>query len=106
MIKVIHWADDSPQSKLDQSLARYLQQQGYWVNRKSYAPGTELPAHSFNVDIIDAVLRGRMRLIIHGESVELGAGDYLEIPRGTLHSAAVVGDEPLLTLDAIRLLTH
>ncbi|MFQ5458900.1 MAG: cupin domain-containing protein, partial [Myxococcota bacterium] len=45
---------------------------------------------------------GRFRMTMNGASVVLGAGDCLAVPRGTVHSAEVVGDEPVVSLDAIR----
>jgi hypothetical protein len=38
--------------------------------------------------------------------VVLGPGDSVEVPRGAEHSAAVVGDEPVISLDAVRLSTR
>jgi gentisate 1,2-dioxygenase len=34
---------------------------------------------------------------------QLGPGDWVEIPRRRRHTAAVVGDEPVVCLDAIKL---
>ena len=33
----------------------------------------------------------------------LTAGDWIEIPRDTIHPAAVIGDEPVVSLDAVKL---
>ena len=33
----------------------------------------------------------------------LTAGDWIEIPRDTVHNAAVIGDEPVVSLDAVKL---
>jgi quercetin dioxygenase-like cupin family protein len=33
----------------------------------------------------------------------LGPGDWIEIPRGTVHNASVMGDEPVVSLDAVKL---
>jgi len=51
---------------------------------------------------IDAVLSGRFRMTLAGESVLLEAGDCLVVPRGAVHSAEVVGAEPVVSLDAVR----
>ena len=37
-----------------------------------------------------------------GQSVVLKAGDCLAVPKGELHSAEVVGNEPVVSLDAVR----
>jgi quercetin dioxygenase-like cupin family protein len=55
------------------------------------------------VDKIDAVLSGRFRLVVRGHMKVLGPGQWIEIPRGTIHNAAVIGDEPVVSLDAVKL---
>ena len=54
------------------------------------------------MDKIDAVVAGRFRMTMGGTSVVLGPGDRLAVPRGTRHAAEVVGDETVISLDAIR----
>lgn len=76
---------------------------GYRVARYEYAPGTVFPDHRHDVDKIDAVLSGRFRLVVRGHMKVLGPGDWLEIPRGTVHNAAVVGDDPVVSLDAVMI---
>ena len=51
---------------------------------------------------LDAVLAGRFRLVMQGRSAVLEAGDAIEVPGGVLHSAEVIGDSPVVSLDAIR----
>ena len=41
-------------------------------------------------------------MTVEGEQIILESGDCLKVPRGTVHSAEVVGDEPVVSLDAIR----
>ena len=83
-------------------MRRELEQRGYSVTRYVYPPGTRFPEHSHEVDKIDAVLSGRFRMRMQGGEVILEAGDMLAVPRGVVHSAEVVGDEPVVSLDAIR----
>jgi quercetin dioxygenase-like cupin family protein len=83
-------------------LRRILEAAGYDVSRYTYPPGTSFPEHSHGVDKIDAVLSGTFRLVIAGREVLLTAGDWVEVPRGVRHSAAVVGPEPVTSLDAVR----
>ena len=61
------------------------------------------PLHSHDVDKIDGVLSGQFRMTLHGQALELGAGDCLAVPRGEMHSAEVVGDTAVISLDAIRI---
>ncbi|MGE0039682.1 MAG: cupin domain-containing protein [Vicinamibacterales bacterium] len=85
------------------ALRARLEARGYRVARYTYEPGTVFPDHAHGVDKIDAVIAGRFRLVIGGHLHVLGPGDWIEIPRGAIHSAAVLGDEPVVSLDAVRL---
>jgi quercetin dioxygenase-like cupin family protein len=87
----------------ESALRGKLEAQGYRVARYIYSPGTVFPDHKHGVDKIDAVVAGRFRLIIGGHVVVLGAGEWVNVPAGVIHSAAVVGDEPVISLDAIKL---
>lgn len=85
------------------ALRERLEALGYRVARYVYAPGTVFPDHTHGVDKIDAVVSGRFRLVLSGHLAVLGPGDWIEIPRGAVHSAAVVGEEDVVALDALRL---
>jgi quercetin dioxygenase-like cupin family protein len=86
----------------EEAMRRKLIDRGYVVSRYVYPPGTYFPPHSHSVDKIDAVLAGRFRMTMLGESVVLERGDCLAVPQGVLHSAEVVGDAPVVSLDAVR----
>jgi len=102
MPQLQHWneVEDGPLSEA--ALIDKLERQGYSVNRYVYPPGTVFPPHTHEVDKIDAVLSGRFLLEMEGERVILEAGDSLAVPRGVVHSAEVVGEEPVVSLDAVR----
>ena len=85
------------------ALRAKLESLGYRVARYVYDPGTVFPDHKHDVDKIDAVLSGRFRLVVRGHTKVLGPGEWIEIPRGAVHNAAVLGDEPVISLDAVRL---
>src|SRR5437867_13282854 len=84
------------------ALRRKLEGRGYRVERYVYPPGTRFPDHAHEVDKIDAVVSGRFRMTTENGEVILEAGDALAVPSGTVHSAEVVGDEPVVSLDATR----
>jgi quercetin dioxygenase-like cupin family protein len=84
------------------ALRRKLEARGYAVSRYVYPPGTVFPEHSHGVDKVDAVLAGRFRMTMAGRELVLGPGDCLAVPKGMRHAAAVVGDEPVVSLDAVR----
>ena len=102
-MRIEHWdtAADGPLSEA--ALRAKLEREGYRVTRYVYPPGTFFPDHSHAMDKIDAVLAGRFRMTMEGREVVLAAGDCLWVPRGALHSAAVVGNESVVSLDSVKL---
>ena len=100
--QVEHWKPTIEGELSEASLREKLEQRGYRVTRYLYPPGTMFPDHTHGVDKIDAVLSGRFRMRMAGQSVILKAGDCLTVPRGVVHSAEVVGSEPVISLDAVR----
>jgi len=101
-VKIDRWDREKDGLPSEDALRRKLVAEGYEVERWVYPPGCRFPAHSHDVDKKDAVVSGRFRLTMHGVVVVLEAGDALEIPRGTVHAAEVVGNESVVSLDAIR----
>jgi quercetin dioxygenase-like cupin family protein len=51
---------------------------------------------------MDAVVSGRLRVTMKGQEIILEAGDMIAVPRGVTHSAEVIGDEPVISLDGVR----
>ena len=102
-MQVRRWnaAADGPLTEA--TLRQKLEALGYLVARYEYPPGSRFPDHAHDVDKIDAVVSGHFRLVIAGHTAELGPGDWVEVPRGRRHTATVIGDEPVVSLDAIRL---
>jgi mannose-6-phosphate isomerase-like protein (cupin superfamily) len=86
----------------ERALRAKLESLGYRVARYVYAPGTVFPDHTHGVDKIDAVVSGRFRLVIGGHVAMLGPGEWAEVPRGVMHNATVLGDEPVVSFDGIR----
>lgn len=93
-------ARDGP---LDESaLRRLLEAMGYSVHRYVYGPGTHFPDHCHAEDKIDAVLSGAFRITLSGRCFDLGPGEWVAVPAGAIHSAEVLGQEPVVSLDASR----
>ena len=102
MMKVERWDPASDGPLTETALRAKLEREGFTVHRYDYPPGTYFPDHTHGVDKKDAVLAGRFRLTVEGESAVLQQGDVAFVPRGAVHSAEVVGDETVVSLDATR----
>lgn len=96
------WDEERDGPLGEAAMRRKLEARGYSVTRYTYPPGTYFPDHTHGIDKIDGVLSGTFRMTLEGEEVVLGAGDCLAVPRGAVHSAEVLGDEPVVSLDATR----
>ena len=101
-MKVERWDPEDGETLSEQTLRRKLESMGYRATRYVYAPGTSFPAHTHDIDKMDAVLSGEFRITMNGESVVLGAGDAVEVPQGVEHSAEVLGDRAVVSLDGVR----
>jgi quercetin dioxygenase-like cupin family protein len=102
LVRVEHWTVEEDGILSEAALRRKMEERGYAVTRYVYPPGTVFPNHAHSVDKLDAVLSGRFLMTMHGKEVILQAGDCLAVPRNTVHSAAVVGDEAVVSLDGTR----
>jgi len=101
-MKVEHWDTERDGKLSTHALRRKLEERGYSVACYTYSPGTFFPPHTHAAEKIDAVLSGRFRISMGGNSVVLEAGDLVHVPKGTEHSAEVLGDEPVVSLDAVK----
>jgi quercetin dioxygenase-like cupin family protein len=102
MAAVRHWNVSTDGAFTEAALRKRLESLGYLVMRYVYPPGTSFPEHTHGVDKIDAVVSGRFRLNVAGHFVILGPGDWIAVPRGVRHTADVVGDEPVISLDGVK----
>ncbi len=100
MIRVEKWDADQDGPLTEEAMRDRFEALGFNVSRYVYPPGTYFPDHTHDIDKIDGVLSGRFRISVLGENFVLEAGDSLRIPSGTAHSAEVLGDEPVVSLDA------
>ena len=101
-MNVLRW-DSTVDGRLTESAPqRKLERLGYSVTRYVYSPGTSFPDHSHSVDKMDAVVSGRFKMVMGGKQFIVEAGDILAVPRGTVHSAEVIGDEPVVSLDGVK----
>jgi len=101
-VSVQRWSPSTHGELTEKALRERLEAEGYSVSRYVYPPGTHFPEHTHGVDKIDAVLSGRFELVLAGERAVLGPGDWIAVPRGVRHSATVVGNEAVVSLDAVK----
>lgn len=101
-MNVERWAPKRDGPLTEKTLRQKLERRGYRVSRYVYPPGTCFPDHAHAVDKIDAVLSGRFRMKMAGADIVLEAGDCLAVPRGMVHSAEVVENNPVVSLDAVK----
>lgn len=101
-MQIEHWQTERDGPLDETAMRRKLEDRGYSVSRYVYPPGTFFPAHDHAVDKIDAVLSGRFRMTMEGREAVLQPGDLLVVPKHVTHTAEVVGDEAVVSLDAIR----
>lgn len=101
-MQVEHWDPERDGPLTEAALRARLERKGYSVAKYAYPPGTFFETHTHAVDKIDAVLAGQFRIILEDGEVVLGPGDLVYVPRGAEHSAEVVGNEPVVSLDAVR----
>jgi quercetin dioxygenase-like cupin family protein len=55
--------------------------------------------HSHPFEQIVYIVQGRMRFVIEGQAIEVGAGSVVRVPPNAVHYGEPIGDEPVLNLD-------
>jgi quercetin dioxygenase-like cupin family protein len=101
-MRVERWNVECGGALSEPALRPKLEKLGYTVARYSYPPGTYFPPHTHGQDKMDAVVSGRFRIRMANDEIVLEPGDAVLVPRGSEHSAEVVGSEPVVSLDAVK----
>ncbi len=87
----------------EENMRRKLMAEGYSsVFRYLYPRGTVFSDHTHSMDKKDSVLEGEFLITLEGEEFLLHAGDSIEVPANAVHSAQVVGEEGVVSLDAVK----
>jgi quercetin dioxygenase-like cupin family protein len=100
---VEHWDQRTDGELTESALRRKLEKMGYRVSVYVYPPGTYFGSHAHDLDKIDAVLSGEFLVSMRGQSVTLRPGDSLFVPAGVGHSAEVIGKDPVVSLDGLKI---
>ncbi|MCC7120675.1 MAG: diguanylate cyclase [Gammaproteobacteria bacterium] len=101
-IRVEHWDAEQEGQLTADGVRHKLAVLGYDATPKTYRPGELAPSRRVPVDSVEAVVEGQLRIILEGEARVLQPGDLLFIPKGLVTSIEVVGQRPVLCLEAIR----
>lgn len=99
-MKVQRWTEKVAPD--ERALRATLEAEGYSVYAWTDGPGAAYPPHTHGDDQSHWVLRGSLALTVGGQEYVLGPGDRDWLLAGTLHSARVVGDQPVTYLIASK----
>ncbi|HMQ05399.1 MAG TPA: cupin domain-containing protein [Pyrinomonadaceae bacterium] len=95
--RVLRWEEEAAPDAM--RAKETLQSDGYTSFQWSDSPGAYYPEHSHPDDQSHFILSGTLELNVKGVgTVVLGPGDRDLMPAGTVHSARVAGDEPVVYL--------
>ncbi len=87
----------------EENLRCKLMAEGYSsVVRYQYPMGTVFSDHTHSMDKKDSVLEGEFLITLEGKEFLLHAGDSIEVPAHSVHSAQVLGGEAVVSLDAVK----
>jgi len=98
-LNISHWKAQVDGPLTLENVAKKLKSMGYHFVEQQYAPGTVFHEHSHDSQTKDAVISGRFKVRMQDKEAILEPGDILDIPAGIDHSAAVLGDEPVIVLE-------
>jgi diguanylate cyclase (GGDEF)-like protein len=101
-IKLERWNRDQEGELTPDGLIRKLSVWGYDTHPRTYNPGEYAADKRIQLDTIDAIIQGQLKVSLEGESQILNPGDCLFIPKGLVTSAEVIGDKPVICLEGTR----
>lgn len=83
-------------------LKRSLKTAGYLLYVYSYPGGMCFPVHTHEYEMIHIVLSGSLKITLDGTDNILVPGERFTVPAHAPHSAEVLGDSPVVCLDATK----
>jgi quercetin dioxygenase-like cupin family protein len=91
---------DGPLSET--SLQHKIERSGFEVAARTYPAGIAAAAAADDRESVTAVVHGRVRLTLDGDSEVLGEGDLAFIPAGVSRRLELLGPSAALCLEAYR----
>ena len=101
-IKLIRWDRDQEGERTPGGLVRKLAVLGYETRAKTYWSGDYKSDQRVQIDTIDAIVQGKLKVSLEGESRILHSGDCLFIPKGLVTSTEVVSKNSVICLEGTR----
>ena len=101
-IRLERWDPESEGQFSPEGLLQKLAVWGYEAQARTLKPGEYHPDRRVQVDMVDAIVQGKLRISLEGESRTLTPGDCLFLPKGVVTSVEVVGDRPVVCLEALQ----
>lgn len=99
--KHVNWAEVETEEVYPGITRQVVHGERQTMVRYVYAPGSTFPEHQHPQEQITAVLSGQIEFVIAGQRQTFGPGDLGVIPGDTPHSARVIGDETVETLNSL-----
>ena len=81
-------------------IKQQLRDEGYHIYVYSYPGGMCFPPHSHDHDTIHVVLSGMMRITLEETDHIVKPGERFLVPAYAKHTAEVIGEMPVVVLDA------
>jgi mannose-6-phosphate isomerase-like protein (cupin superfamily) len=82
------------------TIKQQLRDEGYNIYVYSYPGGMCFPPHSHDHDTIHVILNGMMRITLEETEYIVRAGERFVVPAFVKHTAEVLGEMPVVVLDA------
>ena len=92
---------DGPEAPSEESIRAAFRAESLSPYAWSNGPGDRYGVHTHAYDKVLYCARGSITFVVEGRDVRMKAGDRLDLPAGTAHSA-VVGPEGVTCLEAHR----
>lgn len=101
-VQVEKWNNVTDGELNARNLEKKLASKGYSYTKYTFPPGTDFPDHTHEVSKKDALLSGRFKVCMYGQTMELEPGDIVDIPKHTVHNAGVIGSETVTFYDSTK----
>ena len=96
------WDNRTDGQPSEEGVVKKLALRGYQGQTNRYEPDSKISDHCPDIDSVHAVVRGRLRITLDGQSMVLCPGDCLFFPPGSTCSAAVASNEAVYLLEAVK----